>query len=241
MRAIRQTILAVTILVGATGAASAWDSVKHNPTHPTHTYLTEHAIERANIPEMRRYSRQLIEGANQELHELPVKGTMYGIDLNAWRIRHKGTNEGTGDIRGWWRATLAAYKAGNKEQAYFLLGIMLHFIQDMGVPAHANGVHHQATLREFDNFEAMGALNWKPDFSQINRRDPRHADPSDYYAFSRAWTRADAPDYHDRDAFSKTWITASRDERALMSKRQARTVMVCAWALMSAHRAFTAR
>ena len=64
-------------------AAWAWDSASWNPTHPTHSYLTEWAIDqiKSQAPELQIYQQQIIEGANTELHELPVSGTKYGIDL----------------------------------------------------------------------------------------------------------------------------------------------------------------
>jgi hypothetical protein len=107
----------------------------------------------------------------------------------------------------------------------------------MGVPAHANHVYHQGTISEFDNFEAMAALKWAPDYKDVNRKDPGYANPSQYYALSANWTRADAPNYHDRNSFSKLWLTASADERALLSNRQGRTATVAMWALRSAAKA----
>jgi hypothetical protein len=168
---------------------------------------------------------------------LAVSGTMYGIDLNAKRIQHKGTNAGCDDIQGWWQDSLSAYK-GNKEQSYFLLGVMLHMVEDMGVPAHANKVYHQGNLTEFDNFEFMGLSNWKPSFANINRSDPSYVDPSQYYAFSQDWAHTDAPNYTNRDSFSKTWTFASSSERQLLSNRQGRTATVVKWALNSAVAAF---
>jgi hypothetical protein len=221
-------------------SAMAWDSKAGNPTHPTHSYLTEWAIDqlKSQSPELQQYRAQMIEGANTELHELPINGTMYGIDLNAKRIQHQGTNEGCSDIQGWWQDSLNAYRQGNKEQSYFLLGIMLHMIEDMGVPAHANKVYHQGNLSEFDNFEFMGLSNWKPDFTNINRRDPGYVDPWKYYAFSQGWTHTDAPNYNDRDSFSKTWTFASSSERQLLRNRQGRTANVAKWAMNSADAAF---
>jgi hypothetical protein len=221
--------------------AHAWDSASLNPTHPTHSYLTEWAIDQANNAEMDKFAAVIVEGANEELHELPVKGSKYGLDLNAERIAHKGTNAGSDDVPGWWRESLAAYRAGNKQQAYFVLGIMLHMIEDMGVPAHANGVYHQGTLKEFDNFEFLALANWKPDFTDVNKTNPGYADPSAYYAFSKAWTHEDAPGYTDRNAFAKTWLTASAAERKLLRGREARTATVAKWALQSAVKAFAAK
>ena len=220
--------------------AKAWDSQHWNPTHPTHSYLTEWAIAQlqSQSPELQQYKTQIVEGANTELHELSVSGTKYGVDLNAKRIQHKGTNPGCDDIQGWWQNSLAAYRNGNKAQAYFVTGIMLHMIEDMGVPAHANNVIHQGNLKEFDNFEFMGLSNWKPSVANINRQDPGYAEPWQYYAFSKDWTHTDAPNYNNRNSFSKTWFFASGAERQLLSDRQGRTSTVVKWALASAVRAF---
>jgi hypothetical protein len=224
--------------------AQAWDSASwKNPTHPVHSYLTEWAIDqiKPQFPEVETYRKELLEGANTELHELAVSGAKYGINLNAKRIQHKGTNEGCDDIQGWWQESLSAYKSGNKQQAYFLTGVMLHMIEDMGVPAHANKVYHQGNATEFDNFEYMSLFNWKPNFNNINRQDPNFADPWKYYAFSQEWTRADAPNYHNRSSFSKTWLFANQGEKALLRNRQARTATVAKWALHSAVEAFNAK
>ena len=237
--------LAVVALLS--GPALAWDSAKFKlltkVVHPTHSYLTEYALDQlqAKFPELKQYRAIVIEGANQELHELPVKGTLHGIDLDKKRIEHKGTNAGSDDVPGWWQDAATAYASGNKELAYFETGIMLHMIEDMGVPAHANGVIHQGTLTEFDNFEAMALQKWDPDFEAVDRKDPGYADPSKYYRFSQAWTHADAPGYRDRDSFAKTWLTASDAEKTLMRNRQARTATVALWALNAAMKVLVAK
>jgi len=236
-------LTALFLFAALTAPSSAWDSAKFKLLskiiHPTHSYLTEYAVGAlaGQYPELGKYESIIVEGANQEMHELPVTGTLYGVDLNAKRIEHKGTNEGTDDIAGWWREVTTAYAAGNKPQAYFYLGIMLHMIEDMGVPAHANHVYHQGTLTEFDNFEALAAQKWAPDFIDVNRQDPDYANPSQYYDFSADWTRADAPDYHDRNSFAKLWLTASAQEKTLVSNREGRTATVAMWSLRSAARA----
>jgi hypothetical protein len=235
------TLLLVVNMTLWVPSAWAWDSDSwKNPTHPTHSYITEWAIAQLKnqAPELQQFQKQIVEGANTELHELKVSGTKYGIDLNAKRIEHKGTNEGCNDIQGWWQDSLKAYRQGNKQQAYFLLGVMLHMIEDMGVPAHANRVYHQGSLTEFDNFEFMALSNWKPNFNNINRQDPKFAEPWKYYAFNDDWTSADAPNYKDPDSFSKTWTFASKSERALLSNRQGRTSNVVKWALNSAVQAY---
>jgi hypothetical protein len=235
-------ILALTVAphLANIPSANAWDSKKNNPTHPTHSYLTEWGLDQLNsqYPELQQYRDRILAGANSELHELPVSGTAYGIDLEAKRAQHQGSNWGCEDIQGWWQDSLTAYKQGNKDQAYFYLGVVLHMVEDMGVPAHANHVVHQGNLKEFDNFEFMGLSNWKPNFNDINRQDPGFADPSQYYAFSRDWTHADAPNYNNRNSFSKTWTFAKKSERQLLSNRQGRTGNVVKWTLNSAMLAF---
>ena len=224
--------------------ALAWDSAQFEwltpIIHPTHSYLTEYAIDqlRGDYRSLGTYGDILIEGANTELHELPVEGTKYGIDLEAKRREHKGTNAGSDDVDGWWDDALAAHEAGNEEQAYFYLGVVLHMIEDMGVPAHANGIYHQGNISEFDNFEAMALQRWDPDFSSVDRADPGYGNPADYYAVSQDWAADDAPDYRDTDSFSKTWLTASDEEEDLVRKRQASTATVVMWALRSAMKAF---
>ena len=242
---LRRLVLLVTALGLATVApALAWDSAKFKwlttIVHPTHSYLTEYALDRllGQFPELARYRAVVIEGANQELHELPVTGSLYGIDLEQKRRQHKGTNAGSDDVPGWWADAKAAYASGDKQLAYFEAGIMLHMIEDMGVPAHANGVIHQGTLTEFDNFEAMALQKWDPDFKHVDRQDPAFADPSKYYRLSQDWTHADAPGYRDRNSFAKTWLTASDVEKTLVRNRQGRTATVALWALQAAVTAF---
>lgn len=225
--------------------AYAWDSAGGNPLHATHSYLTEWGLDqlKAGAPELEAYRKYVIEGANTELHELALTSdkTKYGLDLEALRVKHKGTNEGCNDMEGWWNDALAAYKAGHKDQAYFILGIMCHMVEDMGVPAHANHVWHQGGASNFticDNFELMATFNWKPSFAAINRTDPGFTDPWKYYAFSQDWTHTDAPTYTDRNKFSKTWLLASTAERTLVSNRQGRTANVVKWTLNSGVNAF---
>lgn len=239
-----RAIAATAICLALIQPASAWDSAKFKlltkVIHPTHSYLTKYAIDRLSddFPELDEYRDILIEGANQELHELPVEGVLHGVDLDKKRRQHKGTNAGSDDVPGWWKEALGAYADGDKEQAYFYLGIMLHMVEDMGVPAHANGVYHQGTITEFDNFEAMALQKWDPDFKSVNKKDPGYADPSKYYLFSKQWAHEDAPDYDDPDEFSKTWLTASDEEEELMRNRQARTATVVMWAMRAAAKAF---
>ena len=238
------------IVVGAAMAAllrvypaAAWDSAGWNPTHPTHTYLTEYAIKelKGAHPSVDKYRKQLIAGSNTEIHELPIKCTKYGVDFNERRAnRYIGTNVGCKHPDLMWKDALDAYRQGNKELAYFLIGMLLHQIQDMGVPSHAHDIYHQGNATQFDNFEFMALWNWKPDYRAIKKQDPgvndptAFADPSAYYEFSKKWCIEDAPSYTSSKQFSKTWTLASREERKLLQQRQAATAMVTKWALAAA-------
>ena len=239
-------LVALLFLIHSHNSASiAWDSRHWNPTTPTHSYLTNWGIDalKDSAPELDKYREALIDGANVELHELKTNdadvkvGVKYQVDLETKRVEHRGTNEGCGDIEGWWKDCLKAYQEGKKERAYFYLGVILHMVEDMGVPAHANKIVHQGNLTKFDNFEFMALSNWKPSFKDINKADPGYAEPWKYYDFSQAWTAEDAPDYKDPDAFSKTWAFASEKERKLLSNRQGRTCHVVKWTLNSAVKA----
>ena len=230
--------------------AYAWDSKPPSVVEifetPTHKRITSWAIDelRWQFPELDVYRGDIIDGANAtELHELELKpddrviGKKYGLDLEKKRKEHQGSNAGTGDIDGWWTDATEAFRAGNKHRGYFILGIMLHMIEDMGVPAHAHEIYHQApSLSDplvFDNFEWMAFFNWKPAFDKINKSDPGHREPWRYYRLSQNWTLEDSPGY-SRDGFSKMWTGASESEQQLLRNRQGRTCHVVMWTLRSA-------
>src|SRR5678815_4030055 len=56
-------------------AEQDWDSQGGNPTHATHSYLTEHAVDELAwaYPDLTKYRGNVVTGANLELHETPVK------------------------------------------------------------------------------------------------------------------------------------------------------------------------
>lgn len=219
-------------------SACAWDSASwKNPTRPTHSLITKWAIEALgeDYPELVDYSEQLIDGANVEVHDLKIKCTKYGVDFNQRRAeRYIGTNAGCERPDLIWKDSLEAYQNGQTELAYFTLGVLLHQIQDMCVPSHANNIYHQGNMTEFDNFEYMALWNWKPKVEDIEVEDPVFENPSDYYDFSISWCQEDAPDYKSRNQFSKTWTFAGEDERWLLSRRQGAACLVTRWALESA-------
>lgn len=246
-------------------AAWSWDSDEGNPTHATHSYMTEAALDALRSgdesSEAVTFAQALIDGSNLECHELETDederevSARYGVDLEQERIEHGGTNEGCLQPEGWWRDAVESYRAGEKARAFLYLGVLLHMIQDMGVPAHANLVHHQAPSPgeplAFDNLELVALFNWKPDSALVDREDPHLPLPWQYYGFFQQWTREHAPDYdlESRDAFGKnrhriyhvlpaSWSRSSDEEQALVARQQACGSAVTLWALRSALAAF---
>ncbi len=252
-------VCCLVVLAGmAVPRAAGWPSDNgKNPLNKVHTFITQYAIDQSGVTEDNRYATAILDGANTELHELAASardieiGNRYGVDVEAKRNEHGGTNAGCTGIQGWWSDALMAYRQSlryegdqsraNRRQAYFYVGIMLHMIEDMGVPANDNGVYHKGNATEFDNFEFMSLNNWNPEYdffrNGVNQTDPGLA-PWQYYGFSQAWTSEDAPNYRSRDSFSKVWTFASPAEQTLLRRRQGRTAKVAQWALESAGTAF---
>lgn len=242
------------------GPSRAWDSRLENgfqlglPLHVQHTLFSVDRLKQG-FPEFHTYGETIVKGALTELHELPTKtidlneGRVFDLDLEAKRKQHKGTNEGCDDMAGWWADAVDGYNHGRKQQAWYIVGIMLHMIEDMGVPAHANKVYHQGNLKEFDNFEFNATVHGSYlyrvagtqivqtiDMGRVNRGDPQFREPWRYYEFSKQWAHADAPDYNDRDKFPKAriWPFWVEKHSELMQNRQQRTRAVAEWALRSA-------
>lgn len=214
----------------------AWDSQAHNPTHATHSYLTEVALGgvAARHPEAWAYRYFVLLGANTELHELPVDDP----DLERLRLEVEGTNGACRHPERLWTRTRAAYQIGNKVGAYFLLGLLLHYVEDMGVPAHALGVIHQGTWSEHDNFELMGLMKWAPDFG-LDRGRPWLTAPDAFVGFSAQWTRDDFAtafpgETYRRDFFPSTWLFARKKYTTFVKQREGRSAVAAYWALDTA-------
>jgi hypothetical protein len=214
-----------------------WDSQDGNPTHATHSYLTEYAIDRLRwrFPELQTYRALLVDGANRELHELPLSDP----EEEALRVEAEGTNWGASHPERTWRRARAWYAAGDRARAYWYLGMVLHWVEDMGVPAHALHVVHQGTFAERDGFEVLALQSWSPSFNAVNRWNPRYGAPSDYVAFSGAWAAQDFAETWPGRAYTRTffptvWLFTSRAQAQFVRNRQGRTAVVTEWALESA-------
>ncbi len=216
----------------------AWDSQHANPTHATHSYLTEFAIDAVGpmYPEVYDYRSYLVLGANTELHELPLTDP----DLEKLRVRYAGTNAACRHPELVWQDANDAYQWGYTQRAYYLLGILLHYVEDLGVPAHALGVEHQGTWSDMDNFEWMALTRWAPDFS-TSRWDPWLATPDQYTSESSQWTRDDfASSFpgatYARNFFPMTWVLVSRRYTTFVKQREGSSAIAASWALESAMR-----
>jgi len=215
----------------------AWDSQKNNPTHATHAYLTEYAIAEVgrSYPEVLAYKADLVRGANTEVHELPTGDA----DLEMLRLDVEGTNAACNHPERLWARADGDYRAGLKPRAFFLLGLLLHYVEDLGVPAHALGIEHQGTWALMDNFELMATMKWSPDYGTVNRWNPYLATPDAYASFSADWARTDFAtafpgQAYTRSTFPRTWLFASKKHTSFVKQRQGRTALAARWALDSA-------
>lgn len=215
----------------------AWDSQDGNPTHATHSYLTEFAIDalKSRFPELTTYRAQLVDGANRELHELPVDDA----EQEALRVEVEGTNWGANHPERLWTRARNTYAAGDKGKAYWQLGIILHYVEDMGVPAHAFHMVHQGTLSQKDNFELLALQYWSPSYSSVNRVNPLYTSPDAYVAMSGTWAAQDFAytwpgTTYTLSFFPSTWFFISSTKSNFVKNRQGRTATITKWALESA-------
>lgn len=214
-----------------------WDSQDGNPTHATHSYLTEYAIDqlKATYPEVQTYRAQLIDGANREIHDLKVSNA----EQEALRLAVGGNNWACDRPEIVWQTARQKYAAGDKSKAYWYLGILLHYIQDMGTPAHAFRVYHQSSPSNWDEFEVMAFQKWDPSYSAINRANPNFASPELYMLWNGEWAAQDFRDTwpgktYTRTFYSTSWLWASSKEKTFMRNRQGRTAVATRWALQCA-------
>ena len=218
-------------------ADEGWDSQDGNPTHATHSYLTEYAIDqlKAQFPELQTYRANIVDGANRELHELPVSDPAQ----EALRQEIVGTNWACDHPERLWTHAKASYAAGDKAKAYWYVGIILHFVEDMGVPAHAFHVIHQGSLSQKDNFELLGLASWSPSYSAITVSDPYFGAPSDYVV----WNGNNAKSHfnsvfpgvtYTRTYFASSWLWISSKQATFLHNREGNTAVAAKFALLAA-------
>jgi hypothetical protein len=216
-----------------------WDSQDGNPTHATHSLMAEYAIKNlgGELPEVAAFQDHIVEGANLELHELPSK------THEALRLEVGGTNWAADHPEVLWEKARASYAAGDKGSAYFYVGILLHYVQDMGVPAHAFHVIHQSSFGHQDNIEILGFFDFHADFSSEVTMDPAFANPVDYVEWSGQTARDHFHSVFGNATYTRQYFPQAYDDMddthwAFLRRREAECARGTEYALRSAALAF---
>lgn len=219
--------------------SSNFDSADGNPTHPTHSIMAEKAIKslRDEAPELRAFEDAIVEGANLELHERATETD------DALRVEIGGNNWAADRPELLWDKARASYAAGDKKTAYRLVGVMLHYVQDMGSPAHAFHVIHQSGPSSWDRFEMLAFFRFYGDLSLPPIPDPGLASPVDYIEWSAGSARSHFTEAYPGKTYHRLFFPQSNDEMtdhdwAFMKKREADCVWATAYTLRAASRGF---
>lgn len=218
-----------------------WDSADGNPTHPTHSIMAEFAIQqvKATQPEVARYEKWIVEGANLELHDLKH------ATHEALRLEIGGNNWAAEHPEILWEKARASYAAGFKTDAFFYVGILLHYVQDMGVPAHAFHVIHQSGPKDWDHTELLAFFDFHGDLKAPGPADPKLADPVAYIEWSAQSARdhfhAAFPGatYH-RKFLPQAYADLTDEHWAFLRGREAHCAHATAFLLRSAAAALAA-
>jgi hypothetical protein len=133
------TIVGVLALLARVPVAEAWDSIG---TY-THEKIADDAIASLAVgdyPDLHRFAEQLRDGSETEnSHDLMNDGQidLWGGDSETWwdAVETGGSRKGV----------LPWYKEHNFNNAYEMLGYMLHLEQDIDVPAHITYSAHGRT------------------------------------------------------------------------------------------------
>ncbi len=218
-----------------------WDSAAGNPTHPTHSIMADFAIKKVKgrLPEVERYRKAIVDGANLELHDLKVK------TFEELRLEIGGNNWAAEHPELLWDKARASYASGDKAQAYFYVGILLHYVQDMGVPAHAFHVIHQSGPKDWDHTELLAFFDFHGDLKAPGPNDPKLADPISYIEWSAQSSRDHfnamfpGATYH-RKFLPQAYEDLSETHWAFLRGREAHCAHATAFALESAANALAA-
>lgn len=240
-------VMAMTALcAGACGASDEeptgeadqhWDSADGNPTHATHSYMAEYAIASLTgaLPEVAQYRAAIVKGANLELHELPIGDAYY----DAVRREIGGNNWAADHPEKLWDKAVTAYRLGNKEQAFVYVGILLHYVQDMGVPAHAFHVIHQSTFGHWDNIEVLAFFDFHADMKVLAPIDPGFESPLAYIEWSGQeardhWNAAFPGQKYTRTSIPSAYKDLSDAQWTFLRTREAHATMANVFALRRA-------
>lgn len=218
-----------------------WDSADGNPTHPTHSIMAEFAIKQleGELPEVAQYEKSIVEGANLELHDLKHK------THEALRVEIGGNNWAAEHPELLWDKARASYRSGDKAQAFFYVGILLHYVQDMGVPAHAFHVIHQSGPSSWDHTELLAFFDFHGDLRAPGPNDPNLDDPVSYIEWSAQSSRDHfntafpGKTYH-RKFLPQNYDAMTDEQWAFLRGREAHCAHATAFALRSAAAALAA-
>jgi hypothetical protein len=218
-----------------------WDSAAGNPTHPTHSIMAEFAVKQVQgeVSEVVKYQKAIVDGANLELHDLvhpKYEALRREIGGNNWAAEHPELL---------WDKARASYRAGDKAQAYFYVGILLHYVQDMGVPAHAFHVIHQSSAKDWDHTELLAFFDFHGDLRAPGPTDPELESPLAYVEWSAESARQHfktlfpGETYH-RKFLPQAYADLTDTQWAFLRGREAHCAHATAFALRSAAKALAA-
>ena len=218
-----------------------WDSADGNPTHPTHSIMAEFAVKQigAELPEVVEYKASLLAGANLELHDLKHK------THEALRLEIGGNNWAAEHPELLWDKARASYASGDKAQAFFYVGILLHYVQDMGVPAHAFHVIHQSSPKDWDHTELLAFFDFHGDLKAPGPSDPKLDTPLAYIEWSAQSARDQFNTMFPGQTYNRKFLPqayADLDETqwAFLRGREAHCAHATTFALRSAAAALAA-
>lgn len=217
----------------------AWDSQGKNPTH---TQMAEWAIADVSkdLPEVRTYAEQIFEGVNLELHDEEIK------NHEALRREIGGNNWAADHPEIFWRKARDAYTAKDAGKANFYVGILLHYVQDMGVPAHAFHIVHQNKPLNMDNMEMHGFFRFRADMNSESTPDPQLGDPVFYIEWSAQLARDQFTsrfpgETYDRHFYPERNNEVSSVQWDFLERRETDCTRATAYALRSAARAWAGK
>jgi hypothetical protein len=220
------------------GQEQHWDSAGGNPTHATHSYMAEFAVKTLadELPEVATYKDAILRGVNLELHDLPITKDEA---MEALRVEIGGNNWAAEHPEILWSRARESYAAGDKDTAYFYVGIILHYVQDMGVPAHAFHVIHQSSASNWDHIELLGFFQFHADFSVAPPPDPGLDNPVDYLAWSAGTARDQFNAAFPGATYTRTFFPQAYDQMTdvhwkFLRGREAQCSWGTAYALRSA-------
>jgi hypothetical protein len=188
----------------------------------------------AAFPEVKSFESAIVEGANLELHELPTKHTEY----ENLRIEIGGTNWAADRPDRLWNHALEAYRSGDVRRAYVLVGVLMHYSQDMGLPAHAYHVIHQGSLFKADNIEMLAFFDFHGDMGQAPV-DPGLASPVDYIEWSAQSARTHFETVFPGETYTRRFFPQAYDDLtethwAFLKTREAHATYASDYTLRSA-------